>query len=560
MHKRIYILFLLFAAIPIFGQTTRENSCKLSFPDNIALNGSFDISLIASNPYADADKLILYFEPSQRINFKNLELRTFSDVIPVSCRQINLNGEEVYKAEIDLIKNKISPNNYFQLLFSLKADNPVTANFQFSGLLKSDGQTEGYIQSNYNLMADDTLKFVSADLKFYKPQRFAENSIQLIRGSALNIMPGWDDVNNLLTEFWIKLNNKQTDFLEIINKLSEEKLIDISTNPFQMVEIHAPDRFSRENINPYFLSRGAWYHFSILTSFTENSLRIYCGSTLIAKYSIPPLLKAEDLEWKFKNESENKSFQLDVLRFIDFNNDMGTDFSNMNYLNFIGGKTKVLYQFNFDNQDEIYPTQDKMNVTGNLLNFQKSDAPIFARAPELNINMLSNVYELTWSGGDYKQAKSYLLEKSINNSNFQQVASIQADNSYEKKYSLFDARDASADIIYYRIKQLNTDGSVVYSSQVKIGQGITEPFIVEQNYPNPFNPRTSIVVDLLEDSEVEITVYNLEGKEISKLFKGFLTKGNHKFSFDASELSSGIYLYKVSTPDYSDTKKMILTK
>jgi len=95
---------------------------------------------------------------------------------------------------------------------------------------------------------------------------------------------------------------------------------------------------------------------------------------------------------------------------------------------------------------------------------------------------------------------------------------------------------------------------------VKIGQGITEPFIVEQNYPNPFNPTTSIVVDLLQDSDVQIIIYNLEGKEIAKLFKGFLTSGTHKFSFDASELPSGIYLYKVSTPEFSSTKKMILTK
>ncbi len=560
MHKRIYILLLLFAAIPVFGQISRENSYKLSFPDNISSNGSFDISLIASNPFANADKLILYFEPSQRIIFRNLELRTFSDVTAVSCRQISLGGEEAYKAEIDLIKNKISPNSYFQLLFSLKADNPAAANFQFSGLFQSEGQTEGYIQSDNNSTDEDTLKFVSVNLKFYKPQKFAGNSVQLIPGSELNILPGSEEVNNLLTEFWIKLNNTQTDFLKIINKQSGEMLLDISTNPFQMVEIHSPGRFSRENINPYFLSRGSWYHFSILTSFKENNLSIYCGSTLIAKSSIPSFLKVENLEWKFENESENKSFQLEVLRFIDFNNDIGLSFSNMNYLNFIGEKTRVLYQFNFDNEEEIYFTRDNLSVTSHSLNFQKSDAPIFARAPELNVNVLSNVYELTWSGGDYKQAKSYQLEKSVNNSDFQEVGSAQADNSYEKKYSLFDARDASADIIYYRIKQVNTDGSVVYSSQVKIGQGITEPFIVEQNYPNPFNPRTSIVVDLLEDSDVEIIIYNLEGKEISKLFKGFLTKGNHKFSFDASELSSGVYLYKVSTPDYSDTKKMILTK
>ena len=210
---------------------------------------------------------ILYFEPSQRIIFRNLELRTFSDVTPVSCRQISLGGEEAYKAEIDLIKNKISPNSYFQLLFSLKADNPAAANFQFSGLFQSEGQTEGYIQSDNNSTDEDTLKFVSVNLKFYKPQKFAGNSVQLIPGSELNILPGSEEVNNLLTEFWIKLNNTQTDFLKIINKQSGEMLLDISTNPFQMVEIHSPGRFSRENINPYFLKQGqlvSFFYFNFL--------------------------------------------------------------------------------------------------------------------------------------------------------------------------------------------------------------------------------------------------------------------------------------------------------
>lgn len=112
----------------------------------------------------------------------------------------------------------------------------------------------------------------------------------------------------------------------------------------------------------------------------------------------------------------------------------------------------------------------------------------------------------------------------------------------------------------YKLVPRKDDDFVGYSTAVKDEHSSPVTFNLEQNYPNPFNPRTSIVLNLLEDSDVEITVYNLEGKEISKIFKGFLTNGIHKFSFDASELPSGIYLYKVSTPNYSDTKKMILTK
>ena len=79
-----------------------------------------------------------------------------------------------------------------------------------------------------------------------------------------------------------------------------------------------------------------------------------------------------------------------------------------------------------------------------------------------------------------------------------------------------DQKDESSEVVYYRVKQVDKDGSIVYSSQVKVGQGLFEPFIVEQNYPNPFNPKTSIVVELLEDTQVKVIVYNLEGKRNCK--------------------------------------------
>lgn len=562
MQKKFYILLFLFTTASAFAQISQENRYKLAFPDNISSNATFDISLIASNPFNEANKLVLYFNFSRELIFKNLELRTFDNIINIPCIQITPEGIQgiVYRAVIDLDKNKIIPQNYYQFLFTFRAENATLADFGFSGILKDNNSTLGYIQSQNNLTEEDTLKFSSVQLNFYKTQKLAGNSVSLVPGSEINLEFSNSDVKDLVTEFWIKLNNKQTEFLRVLNIRSGETLFDISTNPFQMVTVQSQNNLTRETINSYFLGRGSWYHFSIISSFDKNEMKIYCGNTLIGNFRLPSFLKINDLQWKFVNESQSKSFQLDLLRFIDLNDNTDLSYLNEHYLNFIGKNTRVLYQFNFDNEEELYLAKNSLNINFNPVYFLKSDAPIFARAPELNINILGNLYELTWKGGDYKQAKYYVLEKSVDNSDFQKVSSVQADNTAEKEYSQVDARDPSTEIVYYRIKQVNVNGSAVYSSSVKIGQGTTEPFVVEQNYPNPFNPRTSIVVDLLQDSDVEITIYNLEGKEITKLFKGFLTSGTHKFSFNASELPSGIYLYKVSTPDFSNTKKMILTK
>jgi hypothetical protein len=67
-------------------------------------------------------------------------------------------------------------------------------------------------------------------------------------------------------------------------------------------------------------------------------------------------------------------------------------------------------------------------------------------------------------------------------------------------------------------------------------------------------------VEVYEDTEISVIIYNLEGQEILKLYKGKISAGVHSFSFDGGELPSGIYIYKITTPGYTQSKKMILAK
>jgi hypothetical protein len=281
---------------------------------------------------------------------------------------------------------------------------------------------------------------------------------------------------------------------------------------------------------------------------------------LVAKDEIPAYLTANDIQINFQNSNSDNSFEIDLLRFIDFNNIIEVSSSNENFTNFISDSSSVISQFNFDNPENLNSGSDIMLITSSNLQYVKSKAPIFTRAPELNLTPLNSAYQLEWSGGDFKQANYYVLQKSTGNSPFQDIYTAQADSQYSKTYSFLDGIDRGNDVIYYRIKQVNNDGGITYSSSVKVGQGMIQPFVVEQNYPNPFNPKTSIMVNLVMDSQLEVTVYNLEGREITRLFKGYLSQGEHTFSFNASDLPSGVYLYKISTPNYSEMKKMILTK
>jgi flagellar hook assembly protein FlgD len=86
---------------------------------------------------------------------------------------------------------------------------------------------------------------------------------------------------------------------------------------------------------------------------------------------------------------------------------------------------------------------------------------------------------------------------------------------------------------------------------------------LSQNYPNPFNPVTNIKFTLKNDANVSLKVYDTSGKMVQTLMDGYKNAGQYSVSFDVSgrtNLSSGIYFYKLKTDSFEDTKKMTLIK
>ncbi|MFA5184057.1 MAG: T9SS type A sorting domain-containing protein [Patescibacteria group bacterium] len=119
-------------------------------------------------------------------------------------------------------------------------------------------------------------------------------------------------------------------------------------------------------------------------------------------------------------------------------------------------------------------------------------------------------------------------------------------------------------VVYVTDGELVDSTSAILTGSTLVGvedlAGIPTEYALSQNYPNPFNPATTIRFALPKSGRVTLVVYNLLGQEVSTLVNEELSLGSHEVKFDANNLASGIYIYRISTADFTASKKMLLTK
>ena len=103
---------------------------------------------------------------------------------------------------------------------------------------------------------------------------------------------------------------------------------------------------------------------------------------------------------------------------------------------------------------------------------------------------------------------------------------------------------------------------VPLSTQMLLEAVVEAPNKLElsQNYPNPFNPTTSISFSLNEATNVSLSIFNVIGEKVVELINQKMEAGFHTAEFDASDLNSGIYIYRLQTEKNTLTKKMTILK
>ena len=133
----------------------------------------------------------------------------------------------------------------------------------------------------------------------------------------------------------------------------------------------------------------------------------------------------------------------------------------------------------------------------------------------------------------------------------------------EPKYYSFndDVGSLHALSFTYRLKQVDYDGSFEYSKEVTVENStLPDKYSISQNYPNPFNPGTAIEFTIPQKEFVTITIFDVLGNEVTTLISEELNAGLHNFEFDASSLTSGVYIYKINAGVFTQSRKMILLR
>ena len=134
-------------------------------------------------------------------------------------------------------------------------------------------------------------------------------------------------------------------------------------------------------------------------------------------------------------------------------------------------------------------------------------------------------------------------------------------NSTEMRYYSFSDNSVSAGKYFYRLKQIDFNGSFEYSSEVEVSiLEVLNDFTLNQNYPNPFNPSTRISFIIPQNSFVTLKVFDVLGNEIETLVNRDLSAGSYDLEFVSKNFTSGVYFYNLTAGEFTKTMKMILSK
>ncbi len=167
---------------------------------------------------------------------------------------------------------------------------------------------------------------------------------------------------------------------------------------------------------------------------------------------------------------------------------------------------------------------------------------------------------LQWSTATETNNSGFAIERN-SGKEWHQIGYVQGAGTVteKKSYQYVDIPPMGSNVIQYRLKQINYDGSFSYSAVEEV-TALPQDYVLYQNYPNPFNPETTIRFGLPQSGLVELKLYDVLGNLVSTLIKKEMEAGVHSFRMDGRTLAAGTYFYTLTANGNRLVKKLMLLK
>ena len=218
------------------------------------------------------------------------------------------------------------------------------------------------------------------------------------------------------------------------------------------------------------------------------------------------------------------------------------------------------------NVRDIYYTNITMNNVQNAIYFTEYYPTIPSQSdPAQPINLATphfhdiTVKNLTVTGSPSAGVVIGVPEMPLTNIHFQNV-SIKSSSGLQVRNATIDTTNVTITASNGRGSYLMQVNGYVTGATAVENNFTPAGFSLSQNYPNPFNPSTKIIFSLAKDSHVKLDVYNALGQRVETLFDQNMKAGEHEYNFNAVNLSSGVYFYRISANDFVKVHKMVLLK
>ena len=141
-----------------------------------------------------------------------------------------------------------------------------------------------------------------------------------------------------------------------------------------------------------------------------------------------------------------------------------------------------------------------------------------------------------------------------------EVHGVAVDDGAASGYTVTSACGAASAAASVATAPIDQAASLAVAGDQDAAAEVPEAFALAQNYPNPFNPSTEIRFDLPEAVEVRLVIYDVQGREVARLVNGSLSAGHHRVTWDARQMPSGVYVYRIEAGAFVETRRMVLLR